>query len=92
MTDPGNTRIRSYRKWTARVALVFFTVAALVGLAMIPLHSDHTTWPLSKHFGHHHVFAAIEILLGWTVVGAAALVVVGWFAFCLLRRAEWIHD
>lgn len=73
-----------FRVWTARVAALGLALAGLFLLASIPLHSARggsgAVWPLSRHFGHRHVIADVEMILGWTVVGLVCLVR-GWRVF-----------
>ena len=85
--------LRAYSKWTARIAFVVFVAAVLFLIALLPIgvgRRGSTIWPLSEHFGRHHLIADIELVIGWIAAGLAALAVVAGVALYLADRAEWL--
>ncbi len=88
----ASSRMQAYSKWTARIALIVLGMALLLGSAALPIHENPgsgAVWPLSRHFGHGHVIADIEVVIGWMVAVLAALILIGYCISGLLCRAGW---
>lgn len=77
------------KKILARITLIALVIAAMVGIAMVPIHLAHDLWPLDHHT---HLGIFLVVLLSWIAVVIALLALAVAIIGRLLVVAGWAKD